>query len=157
MKRQKAEVVYLLLVEHLLLQLLHHLALVVDLVILQRQTRQLVSSIAHRARCGSAHTNPVSWDVLCGNKCQFQLLEIERHKITNLNLNLNLACNRYRFPSGSFTRVVAVVEHRQNQQKNKPQSNSEDMRACVEQQICALVCLLKGIISVSLRTTASAY
>lgn len=56
MKRQKAEVVYLLLVEHLLLQLLHHLALVVDLVILQRQTRQLVSGIVRRARCGSAHT-----------------------------------------------------------------------------------------------------
>lgn len=55
MKRQKAEVVYLLLVEHLLLQLLHHLALVVDLVILRRQTRQPVSGIAvlQRTRCPS--------------------------------------------------------------------------------------------------------
>lgn len=38
MKGCKPEVFYLLLVEHLLLQLLNHLALVVDLIILQQQT-----------------------------------------------------------------------------------------------------------------------
>lgn len=70
MKREKAEVVYLLLVEHLLLQLLHHLALVVDLVILQRQARQLVSGVARRARCGSAHTSRVSWNTVSREKGQ---------------------------------------------------------------------------------------
>lgn len=52
---------------------------------------------------------------------------------------------------GSGTCVVAVVVHRQKKQKNNSQSDSEDVCACAKQQTCLLVCLVKGIETVSLR------